>query len=276
MTAMTEQAERYDRIATGYARWWAPIIAPQAVGVLAHLEPAIAAGGRRIVDIGTGTGTLAIAALRRWPQVEVVGVDASSGMAEVAAAEADRLLETADRRRFESRVAFADDMPFDDGAFDVAMSSFVFQLVPNRFRALREARRVLRPSGTLAYVSWLAEERAFWPDTDFDAVLEEIGIGPRDWDDRPGDLTSLDAAIAQMRRAGFSRVSAEAGLLEHQFDVEGYVGFMTTFDEEDLVRGLEPDERDALLAGLRRRLRARPASDLVLRLSTVTARGIRP
>jgi hypothetical protein len=51
---------------------------------------------------------------------------------------------------------------------------------------------------------------------------------------------------------------------------------MTTFDEEDLVGSLESDERDELLAGLRRRLRARPAPDLVLRLSTVTARGIRP
>jgi ubiquinone/menaquinone biosynthesis C-methylase UbiE len=276
MTAMTEQAERYDRIATGYARWWAPIIAPQAVGVLAHLEPAIAGGARRIVDIGTGTGTLAIAALRRWPDVEVVGVDASSGMAEVAAAEADRLLDAADRRRFDTRVAFADEMPFADGQFDVAMSSFVFQLVPNRFRALREAHRVLRSGGTLAYVSWLADERAFGPDADFDAALEEIGIGARDWDDRPGDIESVPAAVAQMRRAGFSGATAEAGLLEHQFDVEGYVGFMTTFDEEDLVRSLEPDERDALLAGLRRRLRARPAADLVLRLSTVTARGTRP
>jgi ubiquinone/menaquinone biosynthesis C-methylase UbiE len=275
MTAMTEQAERYDRIATGYARWWAPIIAPQAVGVLAHLEPAIAAGARRIVDIGTGTGTLAIAALRRWPDVEVVGVDASSGMAEVAAAEADRLLDAADRRRFDTRVAFADEMPFDDGQFDVAMSSFVFQLVPNRFRALREAHRVLRSGGTLAYVSWLADERAFGPDADFDAALEEIGIGARDWDDRPGDLESVAGAATQMRRAGFSGVTAEAGLLEHPFDVEGYVGFMTTFDEEDLVRSLEADERDALLAGIRRRLRARPASDLVLRLSTVTARGTR-
>ena len=276
MAAMTEQADRYDRIATGYARWWAPIIAPQAVGVLAHLDPAIAAGARRIVDIGTGTGTLAIAALRRWPDVEVVGVDASSGMAEVAAAEADRLLGAADRRRFDTRVAFADEMPFADGEFDVAMSSFVFQLVPNRFRALREAHRVLRSGGTLAYVSWLADERAFGPDADFDAALEEIGIGARDWDDRPGDVESVAAAVAQMRRAGFSGVTAEAGLLEHPFDVEGYVGFMTTFDEEDLVRSLDPDERDALLAGLRRRLRARPAGDLVLRLSTVTARGNRP
>jgi ubiquinone/menaquinone biosynthesis C-methylase UbiE len=276
MTAMTEQAERYDRIATGYARWWAPIIAPQAVGVLDHLEPAVAAGARRIVDIGTGTGTLAIAALRRWSDIEVVGVDASSGMAEVAAAEADRLLDESDRRRFDTRVSFADDMPFGDGQFDVAMSSFVFQLVPNRFRALREAHRVLRPGGTLVYVSWLADERAFAPDADFDAALEEIGIGARDWDDRPGDIESVAAAIAQMRRAGFSGVTAEAGLLEHPFDVEGYVGFMTTFDEEDLVRSLEADERDALLAGLRRRLRARPAADLVLRLSTVTARGTRP
>jgi ubiquinone/menaquinone biosynthesis C-methylase UbiE len=185
---MTEQAERYDRIAIGYARWWAPIIAPQALTVLEELVPAIAAGARRVVDVGTGTGTLAIAALRRWPEIEVVGIDASSGMTEVGAAEADRLLEPDDRRRFETRVAFADDLPFDDGSFDAAMSSFVFQLVPNRFRALREARRVLRRGGILAYVSWLHDERAFPPDIDFDAALEEIGIGAREWDDRPGDL----------------------------------------------------------------------------------------
>jgi ubiquinone/menaquinone biosynthesis C-methylase UbiE len=272
---MTEQAERYDRIAIGYARWWAPIIAPQALTVLDELAPAIAGRARRVVDIGTGTGTLAIAALRRWPEIEVVGVDASSGMTEVAAAEADRLLGPDDRRRFEPRVAFADGLPFDDGSFDAAMSSFVFQLVPNRFRALREARRVLRRGGILTYVSWLHDERAFPPDADFDAALEEIGIGAREWDDRPGDLPSVDGAAAQMRRAGFADVTAKAGLLDHPFDVEGYIGFMTTFDEEDLVSSLEDDEREAFVADLRRRLSARPASDLVLRLPTVTTTGIR-
>jgi ubiquinone/menaquinone biosynthesis C-methylase UbiE len=273
---MTEQAERYDRIALGYARWWAPIIAPQALTVLDRLEPAIAAGARRVVDVGTGTGTLAIAAIRRWPAIEVVGIDASSGMADVAAAEADRLLGTTDRRRFTTRVAFADRLPFDDGSFDVAMSSFVFQLVPNRFRALREARRVLRTGGTLGYVSWLADDRAFPPDADFDAALEEIGIGAREWDDRPGDLPSVDGAVAQLRRAGFAGVIASAGLLEHAFDVEGYVGFMTTFDEEDLIRSLTPDERETFLAAFTRRLRARSREELVLRLPTVCATGSRP
>jgi ubiquinone/menaquinone biosynthesis C-methylase UbiE len=273
---MTEQAERYDRIALGYARWWAPIIAPQAVTLLDRLESVIAAGARRVIDIGTGTGTLAIAALRRWPEIEVMGIDASSGMTEVALAEADRLLGVDERRHLDTRVAFADDLPFDDASFDVAMSSFVFQLVPNRYRALREARRVLRPGGTLAFVTWLSEDRAFPPDADFDAALEAIGIGAREWDDRPGDLPSVTAATAQLRRAGFSAVTAEAGLLEHPFDLDGYVGFMTAFDEEDLVRSLDPAERDAFVADLRRRLRARPAADLVLRLPTVTVRGTRP
>jgi ubiquinone/menaquinone biosynthesis C-methylase UbiE len=275
MSAMTEQAERYDRIAHGYAQWWAPIIAPQALPLLDRLEPAIAAGARRVVDIGTGTGTLAIAALRRWPEIEVVAVDASSGMTSVATAEADRLLEPTERRRFESRVAFADKLPFPDASFDVAMSSFVFQLVPNRYRALREAHRILRPGGTLGYVSWLSDERAFGPDADFDAALDEIGVGAREWDGRPGDLASVAAATAQLRRASFSAVTGDAGLLEHPFDVDGFVAFITTFDEEDLVRSLGPEDRDTLLAVFRQRLRARPAADLVLRLPTVTALGRR-
>ena len=44
---MTEQAERYDRIADGYARWWGPIIAPAAVGVLDEIDDAVAAGATR-------------------------------------------------------------------------------------------------------------------------------------------------------------------------------------------------------------------------------------
>jgi SAM-dependent methyltransferase len=275
VTDQEDQAERYDRIAAGYARWWAPVIAPRAVDALDLLEPAVTAGARRIIDIGTGTGTLAIAAIRRWPSVQVVGIDASREMAEAAGREADRLLSRADRRRFETRVAFADELPFDDGAFDAAMSSFVFQLVPNRARALREARRVLRPGGTLAYVTWLSDDRVFTPDIDLDDALDEVGIGPREPDGRPGDVPSVEGAVRQLRRAGYEDVTASRGLLEHPFSIDGYVAFVTEFDEADTFESLEPEERVSFQRSLRDRLARRAADELVLRLPVVAARGVR-
>jgi SAM-dependent methyltransferase len=272
---VTEQAERYDRIAEGYAQWWGPVIAPRAVEVLDLLEPAVAAGARRILDIGTGTGTLAIAAIRRWPSVEVVGVDASREMAAGADREADRQLDRAQRRRFETRVAFADELPFEDGAFDAVMSSFVFQLVPSRPRALREARRVLRPGGLLGYVTWLTGGPEFTPDIDLDDALDEIGIGPREGDDRSRDVESPERAVRELRRAGFGDVAATRTMLEHPFDIDGYVAFITRFDEADTYESLEPDERATFERSLRARLARRDADELVLRLPVVAARGVR-
>src|SRR6185369_14025472 len=107
-----------------------------------------------------------------------------------ASAEADRLLTEEQRARLELRTAFADDLGLDDGSVDAAVSSFVLQLVPNRFRALRETHRVLRPGGVFGWVSWLAHDGIWAPDADFDDALEDVGEEPREWNDRPGDLPS--------------------------------------------------------------------------------------
>jgi SAM-dependent methyltransferase len=274
---MTEQAERYDRIALGYARWWAPVIAPAALPVLDLVDAAVAAGATHLLDVGTGTGTLAIAAVRRWPGVRVTAIDASSGMVEAAAAEADRLLSPSERSRLELRVAFADDLGLTDGSVDVAVSSFVLQLVPSRARALREVRRVLRPGGTFAWVSWLSRQDEPWaPDDDFDDALEAVGEEPRGGDGlQRDDVRSTTQAAGQMRRAGFSDVEAVAGDLRHAFTPEGYIGFMFEFDEEDLVTSLEPDVRTRFEADLRTRLARRSADELALHHHTVSVRGRR-
>jgi SAM-dependent methyltransferase len=270
---VTDQGERYDRIAAGYAQWWAPVLETRAIQLLDFTRTAVDAGARRLIDVGTGTGTLARAAVRRWPSVEVVGIDLSAGMIAAAEAEADRLLAPDERRRSTTRVAPADALPFDDATFDVAISSFVLQLVPNRFRALREIRRVLRPGGTLAYVTWLAEDRAFRPDVEFDAVLDDVGIGAREPDDRPGDVPTAASAAGQLRRAGFRSVDVEPAVLTHPFTIEGYVRFLAEFDEEDLISSLTSEERERVLDGLRERLARLDPDDLVLRYPIVYARG---
>jgi SAM-dependent methyltransferase len=270
-----EMQARYDRVAEGYARWWGPVIAPMAVRVLDRIEPLVEAGARRILDIGTGTGTLPIAALRRWPTVEVVGIDASSEMAAAARREVDRHTGPDDRRRFEVRTSFADDLPFGDGEFDAAVSSFVLQLVPSRHRVLREARRVVRRGGRLAHVTWVVGSRPFEPDRVLDEVLDEAGIGPREPEGPRGDYESVEAAAAGLRRAGFRDVVAEAAELAHPFDVEGYAGFVEEFDEESTFADFEPAERALVSARLREELRRLAPEALVMRLPVVIAHGDR-
>lgn len=271
---MTDQAERYDRIAEGYARWWAPVLAPAVAELLDELAPRIE-GRERVVDIGTGTGQLALGAVRRWPDVSVAGVDASAEMCAIADAEADRRLPGTERARFRTEVAPAAALPFPDGAFDLAISSFVFQLVPRRARALREARRVLRPGGILAYVTWLDDDRVFLPDLTFDDVLDEVGIGARGDDGPSGDLPSVERAAGELRRAGFSEVTARDGWLEHRFAVDGYIAFLTEFDEETLFADLEPQLRERLVATLRTRLSALSRDEMTMRFPIVFATGRR-
>lgn len=273
---MTDQGERYDRIAEGYARWWAPVLAPAVAELLDEVGPRLG-GAASLLDIGTGTGQLGLAAIERWPDVSVVGIDASAEMRAMADAEADRRLTDGGRSRFSSVVAVAERLPLADGAVDVALSSFVFQLVPNRSRALREARRVLRPGGLLAYVSWLDGERIgeFQADTVFDEVLDDFEFDPAEGDDRSGDIPSVERAATELRRAGFADVTAREGRLAHRFTVDGYIGFLTEFDEESLFADLEPDLRDQVLTTLRTRLATLSAEQLTMRARIVFATGRR-
>ena len=272
---MTDQTERYDRIAAGYQRWWAPVLAPAVGRLLDRVDAHVASGPGSLIDVGTGTGQLAIGAIERWPDLSVVGIDPSSEMVAMAESEADDRLTRPDRTRFQVKVATADALPFDDGTFDLAAASFVLQLVPNRHRALHEVLRVLKRGGVFESVTWLVEGRAFEPDRIFDDLLDELGIESGELDHRTGDFASPRRAANESRRAGFRDVEALEGALEHRFTVEGYVGFMTEFDEATLIADLTEDERTWLLAGLRERLGRLSVEAMTLRFPIVFMSGRR-
>ncbi|HET8786859.1 MAG TPA: class I SAM-dependent methyltransferase [Candidatus Limnocylindrales bacterium] len=269
-----QQARRFDQEAAGYDRWWAPVLAPSAGALLDRLAPVVDAGATDVLDVGVGTGNLSRPALARWPRIRVTGLDASREMVETATALiADAGADHA--ARFSGTVAFAGDMPFPDRAFDVAMSSFVLQLVPNRAKVLREVRRVLRPGGHFAYVTWLVDERAFKPDRVFDDLLAQFGF--EDEEDRPrsGDIPSVERAVAELRRAGFRDVDGSRATLDHAFSVESYMAFLTEFDEASLFDEMDRAERRRFLALLREGLMRLDPDDLHFRVGIVYASGTR-
>jgi ubiquinone/menaquinone biosynthesis C-methylase UbiE len=267
-----DAAPRYDDLADGYARHWGPVIRPAAVALLDRLGGDLVAGDR-VLDLGTGTGTLAIEALRRWPTVELTGVDPSRAMLELATAAAAGALAHDAAGRFTTVAAFADELPFDAGAFDIALSSFVLQLVPSRTAALEELRRVLRPGGRLAWVTWLVGGPPFRADQVVDEVLDEFGFDPPERDSRSGDLASVSAAAAATRRSGFRDVRAEGSALVHTWDPEAYAEFIADFDEQSTFDEVGPRERRKLERRLLERLRALSAAELTMELPIVYVTG---
>jgi len=117
------------------------------------IEPARLEPGESVLDIGCGTGTLAIVAKRRvGPSGVVHGIDASPEMIARAQRKATRAgLDVA----FE--IAPAQSLPFPDSRFDVVLSTVMLHHLPRtgRVDAVREARRVLKPGGRLLAVDFV-------------------------------------------------------------------------------------------------------------------------
>jgi ubiquinone/menaquinone biosynthesis C-methylase UbiE len=275
---MTDEVSAgYDDMADGYARFWGPVIRPAAIRVLDLVADVLDRGdAAHVLDVGSGTGSLAIAALERWPRHRVTGIDPAGGMLEVARRTADEQLPRHVARRFRAEVAAADRLPFEDGSFDLAISSFVLQLVDDRPAALREIRRVLRPAGSFAWVAWERTERAYAPDRIANEILDEAGFDPPEPDDRPGDLESAAATEAEMRDAGYTDVRVQGGELAHEWSGDDYVAFYTEFDEASLFDDLEDQEREELIAKLRERVSALPRDDMTLRLPVLYVVGRAP
>lgn len=94
-----------------------------------------------ILDIGCGTGRFLFRAKTHFSTSKMMGIDVSSGMINVANAK------SSSDASIQFKVASADDLPFDDDIFDLALSTISFHYWRDPVRCLREIYRVMRPGG---------------------------------------------------------------------------------------------------------------------------------
>ncbi len=134
------RAARYDELRPADANWW------QLFDVLVR-EGELA--GRRVLEVGCGTGVLA-AALADRTGARVWAVDAEPAMVEIA------------RTRLRgAKVARAEALPFRDGWFERAVMRLVVHHL-DRPRALPELRRVLAPGGRAAIATFDQSHFGVW------------------------------------------------------------------------------------------------------------------
>ena len=103
--------------------------------------------GERVLDVAAGSGNTALAAARR--RCDVTATDFVPSLLEAVARRAE-----SEGLPIYTAVADAQELPFDDGSFDVVLSTFGVIFAPDQERAAHELLRVCRPGGRIGLANW--------------------------------------------------------------------------------------------------------------------------
>ncbi len=117
-------------------------------GLLKQLNPV---AGQHVLDLGCGSGTLAMMLLAATPGLHVTGVDGDPAMLKQAQRKTAKTGQTV---QFDQ--ALAQQLPYADAAFDAVVSSLFFHHLDRstKIAAMREAWRVLKPGGSFNVADW--------------------------------------------------------------------------------------------------------------------------
>ncbi|MBL1279032.1 MAG: bifunctional demethylmenaquinone methyltransferase/2-methoxy-6-polyprenyl-1,4-benzoquinol methylase UbiE [Fluviicola sp.] len=130
-------SKRYDFLNHFFSMGIDKIWRKKAIKMLRTVAP------ERILDIATGTGDFAIAALKLKPK-EVIGVDISQGMLDVGVA---KMKKKGVDDIIQMKLGDSEDLPFEDGHFDALTVGFGVRNYENLEKGLGEMLRVLRKDG---------------------------------------------------------------------------------------------------------------------------------
>lgn len=216
-------AEDYDRLRPADENWWELVDAMVADGDLR---------GRRVLDVGCGTGRLALALDERG--AKVWGVDPSPEMLAQARALVGRRVGLKEGR--------AEELPFKDGWFERAVLRLVVHLV-DRELAFAELARVLVPGGRVVVATFTPGHfEWFWLTSVFPDVAElDLARFP-----------TPETLVAELRRSGFGparvrtvRQRSSLSKAEALERIRGrYISTLRLLDEETFAAGLARAERE--------------------------------
>ena len=203
---MSEAEAKMFSMSTGYERYmgrWSRLLAREYIAFAGVKD------GDRVLDVGTGTGSLGSAIEARMPAARIVGVDPSEGFIAYARKNAK-----SERARYE--VGDAQALKFKDASFDDTMALLVMNFVPDHVKAVGEMRRVTRPQGVVSACVWDYNEgmqslRYFWDE----AVALDPAIEPRD--ERHMKLSRQGQLGELWKRAGLANVQEKSVVIDQAF-----------------------------------------------------------
>src|SRR5215212_10102596 len=166
-----------------------PTLAP------AFADAAGVRAGMRVLDVGCGPGGLTRELVERTSAERVAAIDPSPQFAEAC------------RARFpgaDVRDGGAEDLPWEDGAFDASLASLVIGFMRDADAGVREMARVTRPGGTVALCMWDIAGGGMTMLSTFWAAAKALEPSAQGEQARPG-VTQGDIA-ERLARAGLEEV----------------------------------------------------------------------
>ncbi|MBN9389041.1 MAG: methyltransferase domain-containing protein [Chloroflexi bacterium] len=261
-----QQQDAWDKAVRGWQEWW-PVFEQGAQPLTDRLlDLAGVMAGNRVLDIATGVGEPAVsAALRVGLEGEVVGIDRSGGMLEVARDRAERL----GLRNTTFLQVAAEDLNFPENSFDAGLCRWGLMFVDNMVGVLERVHCYLRPGAWLAVAVWAASPKVPLISLPLAVIARTLRLPPQP-DDASFTLANRHALVHAFGQAGFTKIHSETITLTTTFaDAPTYTRYLQAVSPNLTTKlaSLSPDQQNCLWQAVEETARQRYISpDGLLRL----------
>ena len=221
-----------------YDRGLGPVLFEPYAAVMAERVAALAPA--RLLETAAGSGIVTRRLRDVLPsQTEIVATDLNAPMLNIARA----------KFRPDERVAFspadAQALPFADGAFDAMVCQFGVMFYPDKDKAHREARRVLRKDGHYLFSVWNPPPGTPWLDVVSTALARVFPVDPPTFYHVPFNYAAIDPAKSALQSAGFARIRVDIlPVIAPLADIAAFsraIVFGNPSVEQVRARGVDPE-----------------------------------